>query len=134
MDLYGVVGNISVSGMEAGVYHYEPGEHSLSSVCDGDRRNEVARASLSQMWMARAPVHLVITAEYERVMGKYAKRGIRCAMIEAGHIGQNIFLQAEALGLRAGIVGAFVEQEVRKALGVPDSHEPLLIMLVGHPG
>ena len=133
MDLYGVVGNLSVTGMEAGVYHYEPQGHGLTPVCDGDRRSELARASLSQMWMARAPVNLVITAEYDRVTGKYGKRGIRYAMIEAGHIGQNIFLQAEALGLKAGIVGAFVDQQVTKALGVPDSHAPLLIMPVGHP-
>jgi SagB-type dehydrogenase family enzyme len=133
MDLYGVVGTHSVTEMEAGVYHYEPRGHELSVVRGGDRRDELARAALSQMWMAKASVNLVITAEYERVTRKYGKRGIRYAMIEAGHIGQNVFLQAEALGLRAGIVGAFVDQEVTKALGVPDSHEPLLIMPVGHP-
>jgi SagB-type dehydrogenase family enzyme len=57
--------------------------------------------------MAKAPINLVITAEYSRVAVKYGNRGIRYAMIEAGHIGQNLFLQAEALGLKAGIVGAF---------------------------
>jgi nitroreductase len=47
-------------------------------------------------------------------------------------VGQNIFLQAEALGLGAGIVGAFEDDEVIQALKIPRSHEPLLIMPVGN--
>jgi SagB-type dehydrogenase family enzyme len=84
------------------------------------------------MWMATAPINLVITAEYSRVMGKYGKRGVRYALIEAGHIGQNLFLQAEALGLRAGIVGAFHDKEVAEVMNLPPSHEPLLIMPIGY--
>ena len=53
-------------------------------------------------------------------------------MIEAGHIGQNIFLQAEALGLKAGIVGAFHDRELIRVLGTPPGHEPLLVMPVGY--
>ena len=53
---------------------------------------------------------LIITAEYSRSSSKYGERGVRYSMIEAGHVGQNVFLQAEALGLDAGIVGAFTEK------------------------
>ena len=92
----------------------------------------MARASLSQMWMALAPSSLVITAEYDRITNKYGTRGVRYAMIEAGHVGQNIFLQAEALGLGAGIVGAFDDKDVIRVMGIPRSHEPFLIMPVGY--
>ena len=134
MDVYAVVGRDSVKGYKQGVYHYEPGDHSVSLVSGGDLRNDVARASLSQMWMARAPLNLVITAEYDRVAVKYGKRGVRYAMIEAGHIGQNIFLQAEGLGLGAGIVGAFNDEDVNRLMKIPRSHEPLLILPVGYKG
>jgi nitroreductase len=53
-------------------------------------------------------------------------------MIEAGHIGQNIFLQAEALELGAGIVGAFDDGALNRVMGLPPHHEPLLVMPVGH--
>jgi len=59
-------------------------------------------------------------------------RGVQYAMIEAGHIGQNIFLQAEARELGAGIIGAFNDEEVVRAMKIPPSHEPLLIMPVGY--
>ncbi len=131
MDVYAVVGKDSVGGVEPGVYHYDPKPHSVSALMGGDRREALAKASLSQMWMARAPVNLVVTAEYERITGKYGRRGIQYAMIEAGHIGQNIFLQAVALGLGAGIVGAFNDAELVKALSLPHRRQPLLAMPVG---
>ncbi len=134
MDIYAVVGEDGIKGINAGIYHYEPMGHTVSRLLDGDFRGEVAQASLGQMWMARPPLCLVITAEYVRITRRYGDRGVRYAMIEAGHIGQNIFLQAEALGLGAGIVGAFHDEDVIRVMGIPRSHEPLLIMPVGYKG
>jgi SagB-type dehydrogenase family enzyme len=133
-DLYAVVGENCVEGLTAGVFHYKPEDHSVTKTFEGDRRKDVATASLKQMWMATAPVMLVITAEYERICFKYGKRGIRYAMIEMGHIGQNVFLQCQALGLQAGIVGAFNDRDVSEAIGTAKNHEPLVIMPVGWQG
>lgn len=132
MDVYVVTGQGCVAQIEAGVYHYDPHSHLLSRVATKDLRDGVARAAFSQMWLVGAPVNLVITAEYNRVGVKYGERGVRYAMIEAGHIGQNLFLQAEALGLKAGIVGAFHDTNLNKVLNLPSAHEPLLIIPVGY--
>jgi SagB-type dehydrogenase family enzyme len=132
MDIYAVVGDNGVKGLKAGIYHYDPHKHAASMITEGDLRNDLARAALSQMWMARAPLNMVITSEYSRIMSKYGTRGVRYAMIEAGHVGQNIFLQVEALGLRAGIVGAFHDKDVIRVMNITRSHEPLLIMPVGY--
>jgi SagB-type dehydrogenase family enzyme len=132
LDIYVIAGEKGVKGMEAGVYHYLPKTHSVLPISKGDRRKEIASASLWQMWMAKAPVIFIITAEYKRITWKYGERGIRYSLIEVGHVGQNLFLQAEALGLGAGIVGAFNDLEVSKVAGFPSKHEPLLIMPVGY--
>jgi len=132
MDVYAVVGHDAVNSIVPGIYHYDPKSHSLSLIAEGDHRDELSRASLSQIWMAKAPVSLVICAEYHRVTVKYGPRGERYAMMESGHIAQNIFLQARALGLDAGIVGAFIDADVKKALRIEAAHEPLLIMPVGY--
>jgi SagB-type dehydrogenase family enzyme len=132
MDVYGAVGRDCIDELDSGVYHYDPADHSISLVQEGDARKDIAVASLSQMWMAYAPLALVITAEYSRIEVKYGQRGIRYAMIEAGHIGQNIFLQSQAMGLAAGIVGAFQDQTVIRVMGIRETHEPLLIMPVGY--
>jgi SagB-type dehydrogenase family enzyme len=132
LDIYVLIGENGVEKMEAGVYHYLPREHSVSMISKGDRRREIASASLGQMWMAKAPVTYIITSEYKRITGKYGERGVRYALIEVGHVGQNLFLQAEALGLGAGIVGAFNDLEVSKVADLPPKHEPLLMMPVGY--
>jgi SagB-type dehydrogenase family enzyme len=132
MDLYVVSAQAGVNGMAAGVYHYQPEGHLLAQVAEGDLRMATADAALGQRWMAKAPVNLVITAEYARVTVKYRERGVRYAMIEAGCIGENLFLQAEALGLKAGMVGAFHDRVLGQVLHLPSAHEPLLVMPVGH--
>lgn len=132
MDLFAVAGKGGVGQLTAGIYHYQAGAHMLSLCQEGDLRDAVVRACLSQVWMARAPVNLLITAEYNRTAGKYGDRGVRYAMIEAGHMGQNLFLQAEAMGLGVGIVGAFRDRELIDVLHLPAGHEPLLVLPVGY--
>ena len=133
-DVYAVMGENGVKGFGAGVYHYEPKNHLTRKIADGDKRRDVAKASLNQMWMAGAPVQLVVTAEYSRITIKYGDRGIRYALIEIGHIGQNIFLQCQGLGLAAGIVGAFRDDEVAKMIRAEKKHQPLIIFPVGWQG
>jgi SagB-type dehydrogenase family enzyme len=132
LDIYVVVGERQVSGLAAGVYHYLPEKQALESGRTGDLRSAVARDCLYQNWMAEAPVMLVITGEYRRCQVKYGERGIRYTHMESGHTGQNIFLQAETLGLGAGIVGAFENAAITRTLGLPPAHDPLLIMPVGY--
>jgi SagB-type dehydrogenase family enzyme len=132
LDVYAVVGEASVQGLNAGVYRYLPSQHGLEQVASTDLRANMAQACLGQTWMAGAPVSLVLTAEYGRIERKYGARGRRYALIEVGHAGQNIFLQAEALGLGAGIVGAFDDAGLARALHLPRAHEPLIVMPVGH--
>ena len=132
LDIYGVVGEGGVETLTPGIYHFRPENHAVELVKQGDLRAEVARQALQQMWMARAPLMLVITGQYNRSSIKYGPRGVTYTHIEAGHVGQNIFLQAEALGLKAGIVGAFNNRGVVATMGLPPSHDPLLIMPVGY--
>jgi SagB-type dehydrogenase family enzyme len=82
--------------------------------------------------MAEAPVMVIFAAEYRRCMARYGERGVRYTHMEVGHAGQNLFLQAEALGLGAGIVGAFDDAGLSRLLKLPREHEPLLVMPVGY--
>jgi SagB-type dehydrogenase family enzyme len=133
LDLYLVVGKEGVGGLGEGVYHYLPQSHSLEPTLEGDVRQTVARLSLQQMSIAEAPLSLLITAEYERTTGKYGDRGVRYVHMEAGHAGQNVYLQAEALGLGTVTIGAFQDEEISKSLNLPPAHRLLYVMPIGHP-
>jgi SagB-type dehydrogenase family enzyme len=132
LEIYLVAGEQSVTGLAPGVYRYRPGDHTLELTLKGDHRVQVAQASLNQSWMAAAPVMVVLAAEFSRCTARYGQRGIRYTHMESGHAGQNLFLQAEALGLAAGIVGAFEDQLLHRSLGLPQEQVPLLVMPVGY--
>ncbi len=133
LEIYVVVGNNGVKGLASGVYRYQPRSHSLVLVKKGDVREELYSACLNQEWVRDAPVVLVIAADYERTTRVYGERGIRYVHMEVGHVGQNIYLEATALGLGTVAVGAFYDDEVRVIIGALENHHPLYVMPVGVP-
>jgi SagB-type dehydrogenase family enzyme len=129
LEVYLVAGN--VSALDAGVYHYQPHDHTIVRRSAGDRRAALARAALRQESVADGAVVLVFAAVYERTERKYGERAERYVHMEAGHAAQNACLQATALGLGAVPVGAFDDAAVRKALGLPAGEEPVYLVPVG---
>jgi len=133
LDLYVVVGEKTCGDVPAGVYQYQPEEHALMLQRAGDQLKLLAVAALGQDFVAQAPLAMVLTANYPRTTGRYGKRGMRYVYMEVGHVGENVHLQAEAIGLGSCMVGAFNDAEVSAALSLPAEHEPLYIMPVGYP-
>jgi SagB-type dehydrogenase family enzyme len=127
MELYLVAGK--VTGLKPGVYHYLPDGHSVESARRGDLRAELAGVALGQTSVSTAPAVLVLAADYSRTAKRYRERAPRYVHMEAGHIGENIHLQCEGLGLGTVMIGAFDDAGVKKLLGI--SQEPLYIMPVG---
>ena len=117
LELYLAAG--SVEDLLAGLYCYSVHEHDLALLRRGDLRQEVAAAAFHQDWIATAAIVLVIAADYRRTEADYGSRGKRYVHIEAGHVGQNVYLQAVRLGLGTTEVGAFGDRAIKKALGLP---------------
>lgn len=120
-----------VEGLEIGLYHYLPQNHSLAKILDIDLSEQIAQAALGQMFIAKAPAILVISAVPARTSQKYGERAMRYVYMEAGHSAQNIYLQAESLGLGTVTVGAFEDQEVSRLLNFSENEIPLYIMPIG---
>lgn len=118
--------------MSSGVFHYDPFQHTLELMKEGDVRAELSKAAVDQEWVMEAPVDIVIAGVFERTMQKYGSRGERYVYMEAGHAAQNIYLQAESLNIGTVSVGAFYDDRVVKLLGLPEDHRPLYIMPVGY--
>jgi SagB-type dehydrogenase family enzyme len=116
-----------------GLYQYRPKKHALARKRDEDVRRELRKAALDQMYVEEAPCVFIITAVYERTTRKYGDRGIQYVHMEVGHAGQNILLQATALGLGGVPVGAFHDREVAKILQLEEEEKPLYLIPVGHP-
>lgn len=129
LEVYLVAGN--VTGLEAGVYRYEPQPHELIRVLAGEKREVLSQAALNQSNIRQGAVDIVITAVYARTTQKYGERGIRYVHLEAGHAAQNMYLQAVSLDLGMVVVGAFHDDQVQEVLNLPEDAEPLYIIPVG---
>lgn len=133
LELYVVVGEPGVSGIGTGVYRYRPETHDLAKGTTEDVQSALADAAVDQRFVERAPVDIVICGVDERTTGKYGTRGERRYVpMEAGHAGENIYLQAEALGLSTVSIGAFRDDRVLDILGASSNQRPLYIFPVGH--
>jgi len=116
---------------DVALWRYEPRRHGLAKVVDGDVRRDLARAGLDQAPLKRAPGIIVVVAKPAVTAAKYGDRAERYCMLEAGHVGQNILLTAEALGLGACPLGAFRDGDVLDVLGLGDDYLPLYLIPVG---
>jgi SagB-type dehydrogenase family enzyme len=128
-EVYLVAGN--VTGLGAGIYQYDYHDHCLVLRREGDFRARLSGSALKQSSITSGAVNIVLTGIYGRTTRRYSDRGIRYVHIEAGHIAQNVFLQAVALGLGSVPIGAFNDHSVKKALDLPKEQIPLYILPVG---
>jgi SagB-type dehydrogenase family enzyme len=129
LEMLLVVGE--VDGLQSGVYRYVPSRHALVSVVAGDVREALARAALGQSWVLRAPLSLVIAAVSDRVTSRYGHRGHQYVHFEVGHVAQNVYLQAVALGLATVAVGAFSDDGVSAACQLDQGEKPMYLLPVG---
>lgn len=131
LEIFIVIGE--VEELEEGIYHYDVEELALELRREGDLRHEIAIAASNQTWIKDAPAIVIICAIYERTTQKYGSRGERYVHMEAGHVGENIYLQAGSLGLACTVVGAFLDDEVRRILDVSEEIRPLYLIPIGKP-
>jgi SagB-type dehydrogenase family enzyme len=129
LEIYLVAGE--VTGLDPGIYRYQPREHALARVSAGDCRSALAGAAVGQEWMRDAPVLIAVAAVLERTARKYHERAPRYVNMEAGAVAQDVHLEAAALGLGTVIVGAFEDEVVKRVLGLPADEDPLVLMPVG---
>jgi SagB-type dehydrogenase family enzyme len=112
-----------VEALERGIYHFSVRKNELEQLAEGDFGLRVAASALDQSMAAGASVVFVWTAIVERTKWKYRERGYRYLYLDAGHIGQNLYLAAASLGLGCCTIGAFYDDEVNQVIGVDGQQE-----------
>ena len=119
----------NVAGLDAGLYHYRVETHALEQLRQADLRGDVVRQGLMQEFLGQCNVVLVLTVIFQRMRWKYQDRTYRYGLIEAGHLGQNLYLAATSMGLGACAVGAFLDDEINQMLGVDGAEEAAIYLL-----
>jgi SagB-type dehydrogenase family enzyme len=119
---------------EPGVYEYLRNEHALSLVKPGRFRNEVYTSNLYQELARDAGLLVVLTIDRQAMVSPDGDRGYRYAALDAGMIGEQIYLQSVALGLGTCGIGAFFDGDIAELVGIDPVEEHVLYTLaVGVP-
>jgi SagB-type dehydrogenase family enzyme len=132
LELYPAV--LHVDGVAAGVYHYHPYRHRLARLAPVTRA-QVAATLVAPELAESAAVLLVVTAVFWRSRFKYGPRGYRFALLEAGHLAQNVLLVAAAAGVSALPVGGFYDRSLDELVGADGLEEAVVYaVLIGGSG
>lgn len=126
-----------VRGLRDGLYHYDARAHQLELRHGRPVHAELAATFPGEdIWSTVRDANLVVvmTAMFDRTTWKYGERGYRYVWLEAGHLGQNLYLAATALRLGAVSLGAFFDEELNRVLGLPaGEEEAIYVVCVGQP-
>lgn len=112
--------------LPAGLYHYSVKNHALDVLWQRDFSDDDVRGLFTYPWVVHATLALVMTAVFSRTQDKYGERGYRYILIETGHIGQNLYLAAETLGLKCCTLGGTRDENLEKLIDIDGISESVV--------
>lgn len=114
----------SVTGLKSGIYHYLPMNHSIEFLHTiDDAQSTICDMLSGQRFAAKASAVLFLSMIPYRAEWRYGIYAHRIAMVDLGHVGQAVYLAAEALGLGTCGIGAFDEARCNDVIGLDGNEE-----------
>ncbi len=116
----------NVEGVAPGIYHYNVINHDLELLVPGDHTQKIFKICCDQPYAKEAGVVVMISSVMERHKRKYGERGYRYALLDIGHLGQNIYLTCTALELAVMTTCGFFDDLGNGLLGLDGLDESLM--------
>ncbi len=121
-ETYVAVGR--VNGLEPGLYRYLPFDGELARLSANARIGEqAAEACLGQSFVATAAAVFFWTAIPTRMEWRYDLAAHKVIAIDAGHVGQNLYLACTAIGMGTCAIAAYDQRACDRLLGVDGTDE-----------
>lgn len=129
LDIYIAVMQ-DIQDIERGWYQYDSLNHRLIQLTIDSSIERVYQLLDCSCVLENALLTIFIAGDLERTTHKYANRGYRFIMIEAGHAAQNANLYCLENGLGAVEWGGFQDNETSKTLGLDYPNQSVLLGMV----
>ncbi|ADC52269.1 nitroreductase (plasmid) [Alkalihalophilus pseudofirmus OF4] len=126
LELYVIANNISE--VEKGIYHYNRQGTGLTFLHDS---YDLSFLPPVNTFVKDAPLIIIMTASMEKLYSKYGERAYRYALIESGHIGQNISLYSWKNNLGCCAIGGFYDDVITSLLKLENNEIPIYIYAIG---
>ena len=119
--------------LEKGIYHYYFMNDWMDKIKTDSNLSQKTQELIYGGNLEGTPsLYLCITADFEELIAKYGERGYRFALIESGHLAQNIMLVAESMNLNMVALGGYYDKALAKLIDANYQNEKVLyVMAVG---
>ena len=108
-----------VQGLHPGLYRFLAVKHKLVEVSlDPSLADKITEACLQQLFVNTSAVTFIWVAVPYRMVWRYGERGYRYLHIDVGHVCQNLYLAAEAIGSGVCAIAAFNDEAINNVLGI----------------
>ncbi len=99
---------LNVDSLKKGIYRYLPLEHKLLFIKDEENLDEkIIEAANRQKFAGDAAVTFIWTCIPYRTEWRYGNRTYKIALLDAGHIGQALYLACETIGLGTCAIASY---------------------------
>ena len=131
VDVYINVKN--VAGVEPGVYQFNPRSPGLIHIGEMITDDELVAILNGQPFANNSAFDLIYTSRFDRLWNKYEhSRGYRAALLDVGHLSENMLLCSKFEGLEAYVTGSFADQKLSEKLHVDLPVAPLFFSSFGY--
>lgn len=121
-----------VKGLKRGIYYFNADRLQLELLKRTDCWDNFLSSLPDQSSAKDASCAILISGRLSKIKFKYGERGYRYLFLDAGHIGENIYLVATALNLGIVGIGGFYDDELNKLLSLDGYEESVIyILLIG---
>lgn len=126
-----------VENLEIGLYRYFPGDlqpaHQLIPLEKGEFR-EILAGIIPQNSILTAPAVIIITGDNTKIAERFDGRAFDSKMyLEAGHVAQNLYLQAESLSLGVNTSDTEEDDLIKEFLNLPSEEDIIYLVPFGYP-
>lgn len=131
IETYGLIVQAG-EGLKPGFFHYNVADHLIEILWEKQVIKEDLDKIATYEFVQDASLIIFLTAIFQRTQNKYGQRGYRFILQESGHIGQNIYLVAEALNLKCCALGGFriSDEQIEQLLAIDGVNESIVYTLV----
>ena len=100
---------------------------------DQEKRGRIAKASLNQLWMSQAPVHIAVCYDEKNAKTLYPKEYESFSIQNTAIASTIIMLKATELNLGTCWVAVTDPSKISGILRIPDYFRPAVIITLGYP-
>ena len=114
----------NVVGLKQGVYHYLSGEHALELLHEEENIEEkCANLLCGQSFAKESALTFMWSCVCYRAEWRYNINAHRIILQDIGHVGENLYLACESIGLGTCGVGAYLQEEIDEFCGLDGNEE-----------